>query len=100
MEQQQMMSLMQIGSIVVIFVVFYFLLIRPQKKREKEAVNMRSNLEVGDEIVTVGGVVGTVVSMRDESLVIETGSDRSKVRIMRWAVQSNNTPRTSTPAKK
>lgn len=100
MEQQQMMSLMQIGSIVVIFVVFYFLLIRPQKKREKEAVNMRSNLEVGDEIVTVGGVVGTVVSMRDESLVIETGSDRSKVRIMRWAVQSNNTPHTSAPAKK
>lgn len=100
MSQQQLASAMQIGSIVVIFVVFYFLLIRPQKKKEKEAVRMRSSLEIGDEIVTMGGIIGTVVSMRDESIVIETGSDRSKIRIMRWSIQSNNTPHESTAVAK
>ena len=62
-----------------------------QKKREKETQEMRNSLEVGDEIVTVGGIIGTVVSMREDHLVIETGSDRSKIRITRWAVQMNNT---------
>ena len=61
------------------------------KKREKETQEMRNSLEVGDEIVTVGGIIGTVVSMREDHLVIETGSDRSKIRITRWAVQMNNT---------
>ena len=57
---------------VLILVVFYFFLIRPQKKREKETQEMRNSLEVGDEIVTVGGIIGTVVSMREDQLVIET----------------------------
>ena len=78
--------------IVIIFVVFYFLLIRPQKKQEKKTQQMRASLEVGDEIVTIGGIIGTVVVGKDDYLVIETGSDRSKVRITRWAVQTNNTP--------
>jgi len=65
---------------VLILVVFYFFLIRPQKKREKETQEM-----------PVGGIIGTVVSMREDHLVIETGSDRSKIRITRWAVQMNNT---------
>lgn len=62
---------------VLILVVFYFFLIRPQKKREKETQEMRNSLEVGDEIVTVGGIIGTVVSMREDHLVIET--DRKSV---------------------
>ncbi|MCI8624201.1 MAG: preprotein translocase subunit YajC [Provencibacterium sp.] len=85
------LMLAQLLPLVLVFVVFYFLLIRPQKKRDKEVQKMRSSLEVGDEIVTSGGVIGRVVSLRDDTLIIETGSDRSKIRIARWAVQSNNT---------
>ncbi len=83
--------LIQLLPIILIMVVFYFLLIRPQKKREKEVQQMRSNLEIGDEIVTSGGIIGRVVSLREDNIVIETGSDRSKLRIARWAVAQNNT---------
>ena len=83
--------LMSLAPLLLIVVVFYFMLIRPQKKKEKEVQKMRSDIQVGDEIVTIGGIIGRVVSMREDTLVIETGSDRSKVRISRWAIQSNNT---------
>ena len=83
--------LIQFAPMVLIFVVFYFLLIRPQKKREKETQNMRNTIQVGDEIVTAGGIIGRVVSIKEDNLVIETGNDRSKVRIKRWAVQTNET---------
>ncbi len=90
--------LMQLLPLVLIFVVFYFLLIRPQRKRDKEIQKMRSSLEVGDEVITSGGIIGRVVSLREDTLVIETGSDRSKIRIQRWAVQANNTIHDDTPA--
>lgn len=90
--------LVQLSPIVLIFVVFYFMMLRPQKKREKQIQDMRSKIEVGDEIVTSGGVVGRVVSIKDETVVIESGSDRSKIRIMRWAVQTNNTIHDDTPS--
>lgn len=83
--------LVQIVPFVLIALVFYFLMIRPQRKRDKETQKMRNSLEVGDEIVTSGGIIGRVVSIREDTVVIETGSDRSKVRIMRWAIQANNT---------
>lgn len=76
---------------VLIIAVFYFMMIRPQKKREKAIQDMRSKIEVGDEIVTSGGIIGRVVSIREDSVVIESGSDRSKIRIARWAIQSNST---------
>lgn len=76
---------------VVVFVAFWFFLIRPQKKKEKETAKMRENLEIGDEIVTIGGIIGRVVSLKEDHIVIETGSDRSKIRIKRWAIQSNET---------
>ena len=79
---------------VLIMVVFYFMMIRPQKKREKAVQEMRNSLEVGDELVTVGGIIGTVVVVKEDYLVIETGSDRSKVRVARWAVQANLTSKT------
>lgn len=78
-------------SMAVLFVVFYFLLIRPQRKKEKEVQKMRANIEVGDEIVTIGGIMGIVTSIKEDVLVIETGADRSKVRIAKWAVQENLT---------
>ena len=64
---------------------------RPQKKRDKETQNMRNNIQVGDEIVTAGGIIGRVVIIKEDNVVIETGNDRSKVRIKRWAIQSNET---------
>jgi len=67
--------LVSLLPMVLIFVVFYFILIRPQKKRDKEIAKMRSNLEVGDEIVTIGGVVGRVVIIKEDTVVVETGSD-------------------------
>ena len=81
----------------VMFGILYFLMIRPQKKKEKETQAMRSRIEVGDEIVTIGGIIGTVVSLREDTLVLETGSDRSKIRITRWAIQANNTTHDDTP---
>lgn len=72
----------------LIIVVFWFFIIRPQRKRDKETTKMRSELQVGDEIVTIGGIIGIIVSIKDDTLVLETGSDRSKVRLARWAIQS------------
>ncbi len=79
------------GPIVLMFVVFYFMLIRPQKKRETEIQKMREAIEVGDEVVTIGGIIGRVVSIKEDTLVIETSGERSKLRMARWAIQLNNT---------
>lgn len=75
----------------LIIVVFWFFIIRPQRKKDKETAKMRSELQVGDEIVTIGGIIGIIVSMKEDSLVIETGGDRSKVRLARWAISGKNT---------
>lgn len=75
----------------VMIVFMYFTMIRPQKKKQKEEQEMRDNLQVGDEITTIGGIVGRVVTVKDDSLIIETGADRNKMKIMRWAIQTNNT---------
>ncbi len=83
--------LTSVVPMILLFVAFYFLLIRPQRKKEKEVQKMRSNIEVGDEIVTIGGIMGIVTSIKEDVLVIETGADRSKVRIAKWAVQENLT---------
>jgi len=71
--------------------VMYFMMIRPQRKRQKEEQEMRSSLEIGDEIITIGGIVGKVVKIREEDIVIETGADRTKMRLQRWAVNTNVT---------
>lgn len=86
-----MIMVVQLLSIVLIFVVMYFIMIRPQKKKEKEIQKMRSNVQVGDEVITIGGIVGRVVSMKDDTVVMETGTDRSKIRILRSSIQTNNT---------
>ncbi|MCI8349951.1 MAG: preprotein translocase subunit YajC [Oscillospiraceae bacterium] len=86
-----LVMLVQMVPLILVFVVMYFIMIRPQKKKEKEVQAMRSGLQVGDEVITVGGIIGRVVSLRDDTVVIETGTDRSKLRILRTAVQTNNT---------
>ena len=75
-----------IVMLVAVFVVFYFFGIRPQKKQEKQQADMRNNLQVGDEITTIGGIIGKVVSIKDETCVIETSRERTKMRILKSAV--------------
>ena len=75
--------------LILMIVVFYFLLIRPQKKRDKEVQKMRENIEIADEIVTIGGIIGRIVSIKDDTIVIETAGDRSKIRLARWSIQQN-----------
>lgn len=81
------MILMMVG----VFVIMYFLMIRPQKKKQKEEQAMRDNLQIGDEITTIGGIVGKIVTVKDDSLIIETGADRNRMKITRWAISQNNT---------
>ncbi len=81
-------SLVSIGLLVVMFVAMYFIMIRPQKKAEKEANDMRNNLEVGDEITTIGGIIGKIVSIKEETCVIETSRDGTKIRILKAAVRN------------
>ena len=81
-------SWMSIILIVVMFAALYFFMIRPQKKQEREINNMRNNLQVGDEITTIGGIIGKIVSIKEETVMIETGHDRTKIRILRTAVRN------------
>lgn len=79
-------SVTMIIMLVVMLAAFYFFGIRPQKKQEKENNNMRNNLAVGDEITTIGGIIGKIVSIKDETCVIETTHERTKIRILKTAV--------------
>ena len=74
--------------IVAMIAFFYFFIIRPQKKQEKEAAEMRNGIQVGDEITTIGGIIGKVVSIKDETLVLETTKACTKIRILKTAVRS------------
>ncbi len=77
-------TLLMIGLVVLVF----FFMFRSQKKQEKEANDMRNNLQIGDEITTIGGIIGEVVRLKDETVTIETGKDRTKIRILRTAIRS------------
>lgn len=83
--------LVTFAPLVLVFVVMYFIMIRPQRKKEKETQAMRKNIQIGDEVTTVGGIVGIVVKRSEDTVVIETGGDRSKIRVKIWAIQSNET---------
>lgn len=74
---------------VVFLVIFYFLVIRPQKKREKDIVEMRNALKVGDKVVTIGGIKGKILKVDDENIVLETGQDKVKIELSRWSVGVN-----------
>lgn len=81
-------GLMPIIMLVAMIAIFYFFMYRPQKKQEKETNNMRNNLAVGDEITTIGGIIGKIVSIKDETVVIETTGASTKIRILRSAVRN------------
>lgn len=80
-----------IPMLVVMIAVFYFMLIRPEKKRKQEAEQLRSSLKNGDNITTIGGITGTVVDIKEDRFVIETGADRVRLELMKWALSTNDT---------
>lgn len=86
--------IMTIGIWVVVIVAAYFLFIRPSRKRQKQEEELRNSIEIGDEITTIGGIVGRVISVRedDETFIMETGSEKTKMRFKKWAIASVDTP--------
>ncbi len=87
-------------SIGAMLVLLYFIMIRPQRKKEKQATNMRNSIEVGDGITTIGGLVGRVASIKDDTFVLETGNERIKIRMKRWAIQEVEKLNLDAPADK
>ena len=83
-----MAMIIQMAPFVIMIVVFYFLLIRPQRKRDKAENEMRRNLEVGDEVTTRGGIVGRVCSIKDDIITIETGANKVRISVQRWSIAS------------
>ncbi len=81
-------SLVPIIMIVAMIAIFYFFMYRPQKKQDQQQQQMRNSIEVGDEITTIGGIIGKIVSIKDETLVLETSKDKTKIRILRSAIRS------------
>jgi len=81
-------TVMTIIYFAVILAVFYFLLLRPEQKRKKQAEEMRNSLKLGDEITTIGGIIGIIVDLTDNTVTIETSEDRVRVTLARWAISS------------
>lgn len=80
-------SWISIAMIGVLLIFMWLVVFRPQRKQEKEAAAMRDNLQVGDEITTIGGIIGKIVSIKEETVMIETGNEKTKMRILRSAVK-------------
>ncbi|MBQ1689990.1 MAG: preprotein translocase subunit YajC [Anaerovoracaceae bacterium] len=78
----------QFLPLVALIAIMYFLMIRPQRKKDKQINEMRKSLMVGDEIVTIGGIYGKIVKTKDETIVIQTGADRVRLEMARWSVSS------------
>lgn len=83
-----------ISSIVMLVVmvgVFYFLMIRPENKRKKAVTEMRNSLKVGDDITTIGGITGTICALKEDTVVIESGADRVRIEVTKWAISNKGT---------
>ena len=89
-----MEAIIQLLPLVFLFVIMYFLMIRPQKKKDKQVQEMRRSLSVGDEIVTIGGICGKIVKTKDDTFIIQVGADKTKFEMMRWAVSAVTKPST------
>ena len=86
--------------LVVMFAFMYFAMIRPENKRKKQAEEMRNNLKKGDQITTIGGIVGKIVMINEETIIIETSDDRVRMELSKWAVSANNTQQAAAEAEK
>lgn len=83
-----MQALIQLAPLIILIVIMYFFMIRPQKKKDKQIQDMRKSLQVGDEIVTIGGICGKIVKTKEDSFIIQVGADKIKFEMMRWSVSS------------
>ena len=95
------MDTMTIAMLVLLILVFYFMVIRPENKRKKAAEELRNGLKKGDKITTIGGIVGTIVQVNDDTIVIETSDDRVRMELAKWAVSTTGiqTSQEAQPAK-
>lgn len=84
--------------LVAMIAIFYFMMIRPENKKKKAAEEMRNSLKVGDEITTIGGIVGTICAVKERTIVMETGADRVRIEFTKWAISSKGTQATEEPA--
>lgn len=89
-------TLSTVFFLIIMFAVMYFTMIRPENKRKKQADEMRSNLKKGDVITTIGGIVGKIIMLNEETIIIETSDDRVRMELARWAVSVNNTQQAAT----
>ena len=87
-----MKALVNLLPLILLIVIMYFFMIRPQRKKDKQIQDMRKSLQVGDEIVTIGGICGKIIKTKDESFIIQVGADKVKFEMMRWAVSSVTKP--------
>ncbi len=85
---------MEIILIVVMIAIMYFMLIRPENKKKKAAEEMRNSLKAGDTITTIGGIVGTICAVKEQTVVMETGADRVRIEFTKWAISSKGTQNT------
>lgn len=88
MQQINSALLLQFLPLIAMVIIFYFLLIRPQKKKQKEIKDMRDNIKVGDDIVTIGGIMGKVLLVKEDYIVIESSSTKSRIDVMKWGISS------------
>ena len=86
--------------LILMLAMLYFLMIRPESKRKKQAEEMRSSLKKGDQITTIGGIIGKIVQVQDETIIIETSEDRVRMEVTKWAVSTNNSQQPEPNAKK
>ena len=100
MDSTTMSNISMVVMIVVMLAVMYFLLYRPQKKQQKKEAEMRNSLEIGDEVTTIGGIIGRVIAIKEDTFVLETGSDRTKIRFRRAAIQAVTKLDMETPTQK
>lgn len=83
-------ALSSVILVVVMFAMLYFFMIRPENKRKKDAQTLRDSLAVGDEVTSIGGIIGTVCAVKENTVVIETGADRVRIELTKWAISSRN----------
>jgi len=88
LEEYALDNMYYIVMIIVMFGLMYFFMIRPENKKRKEAEALRNSLKVGDEITTIGGIIGTICAVKENTIVIETGADRVRIEFTKWAVSS------------
>lgn len=93
------MDLYTIILLVLMFVMLYFFMIRPENKRKKEAEQLRNSLAVGDEVTSIGGIMGTICAVKETTVVIETGADRVRIEMAKWAISGKNTAAATTTNK-